>query len=158
MTTLQDLAGEAAQYFESFQRNEENNTLWKLKDGTPEWVRDVVRHAHGDMFPDDWKCEFAYQALNALAEREDPDDARDDLEADVYTWDRLQWLSSSLDRSYYVDQAVKEFGVDERNFDVINAIGMGQIAEKEEVLGLVREALEERLEELEEEEDEETDE
>ena len=49
--TLQERAGEAAAWFETAERP----PFVRVKNGAPEWIMDLVRHAHGDLLPDDWR-------------------------------------------------------------------------------------------------------
>jgi hypothetical protein len=148
--TLQELAVEASGWFTRHKRNEtdsDNDAIYVLKDGHPDWVKELAHKAHGDMLPDDWRFEFIVGALDALAENPDPDDIT--MDSDVYTHDLLAWLSSRIDRTSYVDEAVGEYLGDKwPDGGITTAIGWGQIQEKTEVLGLVRSYLEDRLEEV----------
>src|SRR6266516_1712460 len=113
-TTLESLAREAAGWFETAERPD-GESFTRTKDGTPEWVTDLVREAHGDDFlPDDWRYATISDALNFLADDGDPDDAGEfaDQAVDVYTGARFAWLASNLNRAGYVDEAVAEFGYD----------------------------------------------
>jgi hypothetical protein len=78
-------------------------------DEAPEWFTGVCHHAHADMMPDTWRCEFIQDALRALADGADED--RLDLDALYpYTSDRLDWPASHLDRPGYCDEAAAEAG------------------------------------------------
>lgn len=147
MATLQELATEAAGWFEGATRDN-GETYRRLKDGRPEWVYELVREAHGEMFPDDWRYSAIEDALERLAE-EDEDDARDsftDRAVDVYTGARLKWLASDLRRPGYCDDAVEELGAYEGG--LVGLVGLGQYYEAGELFGLVLQALEQRLDEL----------
>lgn len=149
MKTLQDFAAELSQAFTGGERSDGSKYRY-LKDGSPEWMKDVCHEAHGDMFPDDWRYEFIEVAADALAESDDPDDIQ--LGADVYTHDLTSWLGSRVDRYSYCDEARDELG---REYEsIIHQIMDGQLREKEETLGLVRHALEAMVEGQEEEETE----
>ncbi len=142
-TKLQKLAGEVSEMFE--QKERDNGDKFQIvKDGSPKWVTEMCHEAHGDMLPDDYKYDFIVEALDALANYEDPDDIDSEIEADPYTHDRYKWLSSNLARSVYVDEAVENMGHSDQG--ITGEIGMGQYQEKCEVLGIVRRFLEERLE------------
>lgn len=151
MTQLQKLADEVRGHFKTFRRGDDKEDHWSLKDDAPEWIRDdVCYEAHGSMMPDDHKYAFIVEALDALAENEDPDDI--DLEADIYNADLLKWVSSHLERAGYVEEAIEESGGEHPGF--FESLMMGQAAEKREVLYSVRQSLEKRIEdEPEEEED-----
>lgn len=134
--TIQEKAQHFRQFFEQIERKE-NEQIWIVKDGSPKYIQNMCHSAHGDMFPDDWRYEFIVEALNVLSDNDDPDDIN--LEADIYTHDLLQWLSSRLDRTSYVDEAIENYGKQET---IVNDIAIGQLTEKEEVLASVRSYLE----------------
>ncbi len=148
------IADKAAEFLDHFQcikvdRSEEE--IYTLKDQAPPSLKDLVREAHGDFLPDDFRYETIQDALCALSDGlEDLDEVR--LEADIYHHDLLKWLSSNLKRIAYCDEAKEEFGLQE--VDLMTLITYGQLREKEEILASVRESLiqiceEEELEESE---------
>lgn len=149
-TALQTTAAEARSWFHQHQRSE-NDTIWTLKDGRPQWVQDMAFAAHdsGDMLPDDWRYEFIVDALDALEENEDPDDIA--LEADIHTSDLCRWLGSRADRTGYCDEAMEEFGGDFK--DTVSLLQLGQWHEKREVLDSVRSFLVSRISDMEDETD-----
>lgn len=112
--------------------------FYHLRDGSPEWMTDVCRKAHGEMFPDDWRYQFISDAVDILAESDDWDEARDEVEADIYTSQLTAWLASRTGRYSYCDQYVEEMGADG---DTLARISGGQWMERCEVFGLVAEAL-----------------
>jgi hypothetical protein len=145
-TSTQDRAREAAEWFEVAERVEgdEDSRYIRTKDGCPEWVTQLVYSAHGDFLPDDWRYNVIQDALEAIAESDDPEDAAGefaDSAVDVYTHARLKWLASNLNRAAYCDEAAQEFGA-EGSPDIISMIGLGQYYEASEVYGLVLRALE----------------
>lgn len=117
-------------------------------DGTPEWVTDLCRAAHADggelLFPDDWRYEFAQDALSALADG--GEDAPDLDSVYPYTHDRLRWLASRADRYGHCDDAVEEFGDDSGG--VMGLIALGMARELDEVFQAVRAFLADRVEQL----------
>jgi hypothetical protein len=139
MTTVQDLAQEMSSAFERRKRDN-GDTFVALKDDSPQWMTDVCHEAHGDMFPDDWRYSFIEDAVDALAENEDQDEARDSIEAEIYTHKLTSWLASRNDRYEYCDQALEEWGTDIGG--TFPLLQMGQSWEKEEVFSLVLSALE----------------
>lgn len=153
MKTLKDFAHEMSRAFVGDKRND-GTEFRKLRDGSPEWMKDVCFKAHGDMGPDDHRYEMIEEVCDALADHEDEDEARDSLEADIYTSELTGWLHSRVDRTGYVDEALEECGEDLK--DISKAIALGQMKEKEEVFGLVVKALTE-LVDAQEEEEEDTD-
>lgn len=145
MSTIQELAAEMAAAFETRTRDN-GDTFDVLKDGSPEWMTDVCRDAHGDMLPDDWRYSMIRGAVEWIAETDD------DIEgcypfADgfvpVYNSERIAWLASHLNRSAYVDDAVSEYGVDPSHdgFSVTQTIGLGIYAEAAEVYSAVYNAM-----------------
>lgn len=160
-TTTHTLAGEAAACFESVKRDgSEDDYYTRVKDGSPEWLTDLVRHAHldGEMFPDDWRYACISAAVDAIDEAGEDADLDDlgsefaDGQVDVYTADRYAWLSSNLRRSGYVDDAVSE-GLAVPETDTVDRIGLGQYMEATEVYHAVKGFLEERAEEIADEDD-----
>lgn len=160
--TIQDLATEALGFFERFTRGEgdgsdDNPPLYKTED-QPEWVTDLCREAHDDgggsmsMLPDDWRYSFIVEVLGTLEDHDDPDEARDSLEADVYTSEITAWLHSRNSRYGYADEAVEQ-GLIGDDSDTLARLMMGQLTEKWEVFESVRAFLEKRVEDLDDEED-----
>ena len=111
-TTIQTLAAEAGACFETATRSRvvggsgelEEDRYVRVKDGSPEWVTELVHAAHDDMLPDDWRYEKIADALEYIAEVDDPDDSGEfaDQAVDIYTGARLAWLASHLSRPGYL--------------------------------------------------------
>jgi hypothetical protein len=138
MATIQEVAREASAWFETAIRSD-GETFTRTKDGTPDWVTDLVRDAHGDLFPDDWRYEVISDACEFIADSDDPEDGSGefaDQAVNVYTHDRFAWLSSNLQRQGYVDEACDEFGAS-AELGIVERIGWGQYAEASEVFGSV---------------------
>ncbi len=136
MSSIEQDATEAARWFETATRTDDSRYV-RIKDDAPEWVTDLAHEAHGDMFPDDWRYQCISAVLDHLAEGGDPDDAHEfaDSHVDVYTSNRLAWLSSNLTRAGYCDEAADEFGAE--GLDIIERIGLGQYMEASEVFSAV---------------------
>ncbi len=132
--TVSDLARVLFRYFVPIR----DGAAIGLCDNAPQWAVDVVRKAHGDMMPDDWRYHVIRAACEYLSEDRDDDHEFADGQVDVYTSDRTAWLASSLDRVAYVVDAAADYGA---RPDPIDAIAQGQYAEAEEILDLVRSAL-----------------
>lgn len=144
--TVQSLAKEAAKHFERVKRRpDDEEYIHVQKTGAPEWVNDLCQEAHGDMFPDDLRYSFIVEVLDALADADDLDTARDELEPDVYTHDLTGWLHSRNDRQSYVDDARSEYG---NEGTLSDDLARGQLMEKYEVFDAVRSFLDERADEL----------
>jgi hypothetical protein len=153
------LAGEALSFFERAHR-ESGPDYIRTRD-EPEWVHELVRRAHGNMFPDDWRYEAIRDALSAIEDSgaESIDDLDDvdheyaDGKVDIYTGDRIAWLASHGLRADYCDEARSE-GIASESASVVELIGAGQYMEAQEVFSSVVQSLRDRLEELDEDEDE----
>jgi hypothetical protein len=161
--TLQEVALEAVRCFETAERPQLDDqgqpvTFVRIEAGSPEWVTDLARAAHGvdtdgapALLPDDWRYKTTAEALEFLAELSEyanPDEEADtfaEQAVDVYTFDRIAWLGSNLRRVEYVDAAVEEYGIESRG--IVDDIAVGQHAEAREVYELVVEFLQERVEE-----------
>ena len=112
------------------------------KDDAPEWVVEIVREAHdnGDMFPDDYKYQFVVDALEALADSDDVDNARSIMHdgVDITTSRLLHWVQSHGYRKAYAADHIQEF-----NPETLDAILMGgQYMERDEVFQIVLSAIE----------------
>jgi hypothetical protein len=129
---IQKSAKEAFRALETKKRDN-GDSYQAFKSGSPEWMKNLAREAHGDMLPDDFRYEFIAEALEAISRYDDTDEARDSLEADIYTHGLTRWLHSRNDRTSYVDQAIQEFGVSSTD----QALGLGQLLEKQEIFDLV---------------------
>jgi hypothetical protein len=140
--TVQTLAESTHKLFVKDTRTSNGEEFWKTTDDAPEWVKEMCREAHGEMMPDDWRYAFIVEALDALAESEDPDEAS--VESDIYTHELTGWLHSRADRYDYCDEAYKERGGHFTN--TVELLMIGQALEKAEVLVSVRASLEAQLE------------
>jgi hypothetical protein len=151
--SIQTLAQEARAHFTRKTRDS-GESFWSYDhDTTPEWVQEMTRDAHGSMFPDDWRYQFVVEALGALIDSDDPDEA--EMPEEIYNHNLCEWLASHGNRPGYVDDAMDEFGGDFAG--IMQAIGRGYWMEQREVLSSVRASLEAKLEEMEEERQEDID-
>lgn len=134
--TKQELAGQLAAAFQTKTRDDRFEFV-SLKDGSPGWMTDAVREAHGTMFPDDFRYAMIEEVAGRLEDCDDWEDLEEALDGlvDVYTLARLRWLASHLDRVGYCDDAVDELGVDK--MDLADRIGLGQAREYSEIAGLL---------------------
>lgn len=136
-------------------KRDDGSEYWSFPDvdeSTDERTTDLSRAAHegGKIFPDDWRYAFLHEALSALEDA--ADDELDDLrlEADIYTGELTDWLSSRGDRPGLCDDACEELGINEAT--MVERIQFGQDREKNEVLAAVRAHLEAEAEASEDEE------
>ena len=145
--TVQELAKLARCAF-SLETRDNGSEYWNRNQCAPEWIMELCHTAHGDMLPDDYRYRFIVQALDALEEAEDPDEARDGYEFEYRYYRVIEWLSSHPGhRLEYCDQWAEEFG---RCFikDTVSQLQGGQLLERLEVLELVRGSLEAHLQTL----------
>lgn len=144
--TVQTWAKEAAGYFTTMTRDN-GDVITITKDDRPDWLTALIRETHGDMLPDDWRYKMIEEALDAIAEAEDLDEAETEYadDVDVYTSNLTEWLSSRADRHGYVDEAVAQYG--HADGGVMDDIARGQAQERSEVFASVRASLEALAEE-----------
>ena len=141
INTIQELADYAYGFFHKVTKP--TGEIWVYKDNTPEWIKEMTRAAHAEMGPDDWKYEFVVEALAHISDASDEDVESPQLEPDAYTGELLAWLASNLNRPFYVDEAVHEFGHSDQG--IIGDIMTGQVKEKEEVYYSVFRSLDKQL-------------
>ena len=130
-----------------------------------EWVTDLVREAHGDMLPEDWRYETIREALDRIANdgpdvADDEDEVIEDMgtdfadDVDIYTAELTGWLHSRADRYSYVDAFVEEYdyvGEDPQMAgtsrpSVLAMIRGGQMMERREVWDSVIKSLRAQIE------------
>jgi hypothetical protein len=154
--TIQELASDYSRRFVGDTRAD-GSKFRKVADGQEtEPLRDLIYKAHGDMLPDDWRYRFIEEALDAIAEADDEDEA--ELEPSIYTHDLTGWLASRADRYGYCDEWLDEFGVDclkkpsagYGHNPTISLLAGGYWMEQREVLASVLESLREQVEAMEE--------
>lgn len=138
--TLQALASKMSLAFESAIRTSSGETFRKLRDDAPEWMIFVCRAAYDDsrLLPDDWRYIFIEEAIDALADHEDIDEASSSLQPDIFTSQLTAWLHSLNSRIYYLGEALTEFGCFRDGFQLLAA---AQMIEKAEVFQQVVAAL-----------------
>ncbi len=142
-TTVQDLARIALEFFETRTRDS-GETFETTRDDAPDWIVDMIRDAHGDFLPEDWRYSTIRAALDFIADNPDAEDYAGefaDEAVDVYSHARLRWLASNLTRASYVDDACEEFG-DDRRGGILADIALGQYMEASEIYGSVWASLE----------------
>jgi hypothetical protein len=115
-----------------------------LTDAARTWMHDLVRNAHGDMLPDDWRYECIASACEAIADAQDPDDHADEFAdgyVDVYSADLVAWFASHGKREEYVAAGREWFG--DAGEDIYEEFRRGQYLEAREVYYAVLDELEE---------------
>lgn len=111
----------------------DGSTFVTTRDGSPEWMGELVREAHGSMLPDDVRYTMIRDALDWLEEDNDPDEY--DPEPDIYARDLCAWLASHVDRYAYCDEAMEEHGA--QSSSILDMIRIGQAWEMREVMASV---------------------
>lgn len=149
--TTTPLQAKAQALYEALEtrKREDGSRFVTLRDGSPEWMTEVVHAAHGDMLPDDWRYACIAAAAEYIAEADDPEDADSefaDSQVDIYNGARFAWLASNLNRMGYCDEAQEE-GIASETATVVELIGAGQYMEAAEVYSMLLSALTEQVEE-----------
>ncbi len=144
--TVQDLAKMARCAF-SLERRDDGSKYWTHGREAPEWIQDLARAAHGtpSMLAEDYRFAFIVEALDALEESEDTDEARSGYEFEPYHSRLADWLGSHAHRFEYCDEWAEEMGQPE---DTYQRLAGGHLQERLEVLELVRGSLAAHLETL----------
>lgn len=153
MDEVAEVAAKFVRWFERRVRESGGETYWAMSDGAPDWVRDIVRSAHGHMLPDDYRYRAIVQCgdliSNVYGNLEHAHDGVDDL-LDVYNNKLYEWLASHPMRAKYIEQYVEEYGLPtKRDFTMFPLLQGGQRCELGEVLNAVYEGLEAYVESLE---------
>jgi hypothetical protein len=127
--SIQELASELSRAFERKTRNNGDEFVC-LKDGSPQWMTDVVHKAHGDKLPDDHIYRFCEMAADAMAEceSEDEDSLREaiqEIEPPCYTHEQMKWFAGNYE---YCDQAIEE-GLWQSDTIINNHSNYGQVTD-----------------------------
>jgi hypothetical protein len=146
--TVQELAKLARCAF-TLETRENGSEYWIANRCAPDWIGELVRTAHGDMFPDDYRYAFIVEALDALEEAEGTaddwiDEARYSYEFEPYHSRLSDWLGSSVHRFYYCDDWAKENPNPEIG-GTVELLQGGHLYERLEVLHSVCASLEAHL-------------
>lgn len=155
---IQRLAKQCLNHFE-LKTRDNGDKFWCLKNKDNGALENLVRTAHGEMLPNDYRYEYIVDSLSALVDADiDEDTALDEIdyydilneiEADHSNYELCKWLGSHAHRIADCDEAVEEAGHNPSS--IIEYIQMGQIREKTEVYGSVYQSLRAYFETLDEE-------
>jgi len=148
-TTKPESIKDLASHFEGFfiKKQRDNGEDFWIVESAPDELKELIRDAHEDMFPDDYKYEFIREALLDFASYEDIDSAIDNIEADPYTAGLTHWLASDINRVYYLTEAIEQY----EPKDGFQVLTLAQYDEKREVYSSVQNSLEKIMDEYEEE-------
>ena len=131
--TVKELATKLAEALETKKRINGDDFV-SLRDGSPQWMTDVIRTVHGDKMPDDTTYAFIKRCAIAIADGDDDShEAIYQIEPDVYTNDLTAWLHARVDHVYYLTEALQEFGAKD-GFDALQTAQVTQIQEIGEAL------------------------
>ena len=139
--TVQELAKLARCAF-SLETRPDGSEYWTANRCAPDWIGELVRTAHGDMLPEDYRYKFIVHALDELEEAEDLDEAGHQWDFEPYLSRLADWLGSHNHRFSYCDDWAEEMGQPE---DTYHRLAGGHLQERLEVLHSVRASLEEQL-------------
>ena len=141
---IQTLATEVLQYMDTRTHTMDKKPLITVREAAPAWIHDLIQRAHGGMLPNDWRYAAIKTILEHIEDADDPDDALENWEPDIYDRDLVDWLRSYGSRKQYVDDAVKEYGWTY----LMEALQLGQRFEMEEIFDMVITGLQARKSEL----------
>ena len=147
--TVQELAKVARCAF-TLETRDDGSKYWTYGHCKPDWLYQLVQEAHGGtgpggMLSDDYRYSFIVDALDELEEVEDVDEAGHHWEFEPYLARLADWLGSHNHRFSYCDDWADEMGQPE---DTYHLLAGGPLAERLEVLDLVRGSLEAHLQTL----------
>jgi hypothetical protein len=141
--TVADVARQARAAFSLEARNDNGSEYWNRNRCAPDWIEELCHTAHGPILPDDYRYRFIVEALDALEEADDPDEAGNDFEFEPYYAAVVEWLRSHAGyRLDYCDQWAAEYGQPATTAELLQG---GHLFERLEVLALVRGSLEAQL-------------
>jgi len=142
--TIQSVAQEILNNMEEATRNDGSKYIRTIKD--IEWQKEIIFKAHQDRLPSDYIYEFIQDALYAIVDAEDNEEAIEEaiygIEADVYTSDLTRWLHSNNHNVYYLTEALEEFEIK----DGFQALAIAQQKQKQEVAIKVLNGIKEYIE------------
>jgi hypothetical protein len=150
--TVADVARQARAAF-SLETRVDGSEYWNRNRCAPDWIGELCHTAHGPMLADDYRYQFIVEALDALEEADDPDEAGEYFEFEPYYSRLVDWLSGHVGyRLDYCDQWAEEYGQPDDHsrstFSTGQLLQGGYLFERLEVLALVRGSLEAQLEAL----------
>jgi hypothetical protein len=148
---IDEIAGAAYDSFESATAHD-GHTFYRIKDGSPDWIKEAVHAAHGTYLPNDWVYEAAMDAFSAIHDAGDGSDLEEVRtefadNADVYSADLGKWLDDFPGARSACAEAVEEFGASEDAGDVDKLLQMGQYVARDAIFSAILEAVEEQADE-----------
>lgn len=147
LSTIQELAKQCQSYMEQGQRTDKNcphPLYYYSKDTAPQWFKDLCYKAHkiDDILPNDYIYDYIKEAIDIIANNENPQDVIYEIEPDCMTFDLLQWVSNNLCFMTWADNVLKE-GFEPKSLSAL--LQMAQANHKQAIANNVLISLEEHL-------------
>lgn len=145
------LAQELSSAFEHKARDN-GESFYCLNDTAPEWMKEAIHAAHGNMFPNDWSYRIGKECADSIAEilaadcdsefDESSDEAWERIDSLIpcYNSERLNWLASHSARVDYCDEA-REEGLVSIESDMLECIAAGMLQEYRAVWAAIASAI-----------------
>lgn len=112
-----------------------------VSEGAPEEFRDAIYGAHNGMLPDDYIYANVLEVLDAIIDTEarEAEDIFDYLAEPMYYKEMRDWIASSDERVYMVDEVIKSYG--DACPTLFDLIALAIVQEKEAVAFVIMDHL-----------------
>lgn len=112
-----------------------------VSEGAPEEFRDAIYGAHNGMLPDDYIYANVLEVLDAIIDTEarEAEDIFDYLAEPMYYKEIRDWIASSDERVYMVDEVIKSYG--DACPTLFDLIALAIVQEKEAVAFVIMDHL-----------------
>lgn len=129
------IVSQAKEMYAAFERKTRTSgeSFYVLKDGSPEWMTDLIYEVHSGALPEDELYEMIRDSVQAISELDNDADedeaineAIDEMEPDFENAKLARWLIGNFE---YADQALEEFGKPESIFALLQYAQMVHIRE-----------------------------
>lgn len=123
-------------------RRDDGGEFVCLAKDAPEWMTEVVKDAHGEFLPEDWRYAAIEAVANALVETvecgDDPEDQSWEIACnltDDYTSDLTAWLATNVNRLAYCDDGAQNLDLSSGEATLVDILNAGQQTEYMEIIG-----------------------
>jgi hypothetical protein len=120
MNSIVKKAEKALTFFIEGKRIYSEDTFVYLNEKAPEELRQAVKNAHGDSFPNDFVYGTFVDLLQKVTEYDDQrhniEDIRHEIvesECDIYTHDLTEWLADDINNVGYLTEVMEEGGAND---------------------------------------------
>lgn len=156
-TTFSSVASALYRAFEKAKRDSNGEEFTRLKEGSPQWMKDAIFAAHeaiDSRLPDDWIYEMVRCLASDLEDRDldegseaDSDMLHEiaDSQVEIYTSALAQWYADHSGNRDLCEEAVSE-GLASESASIEDRIKVGQFMAIERILGSLVESLESQRE------------